>query len=764
MRGKGDSVSISMGVARLVGVLVLSGPACCLALELLSEDELSGVSGMSGLSTSLATPGITVSSASLKSDSGALAGGIEARGLTLYPYGAPTLTGTYQIDVGSTATTPGIALSAHLNSFRLGGSYSGVPTSGDTGFGLGLPADPARRFGAWTLVSNLDFSLAGQPFFGAPSSTTALNFSLGNAVLLYQQDWYYHSNITLNNLDFSWSMPAATVDADVGGLRIAGDATFHLGFDLLYKFNPDQNMTTVTANDRPLLNLDWSGTLYDSLVYVRAGGVWDTATDAGTSVAFNSAGTSLVNMPAGASGGINLGLRWNYRSSAGASNFTWRLGHAAVDREYLAFGDWRNLESATGPVAGRYGFDMPLVVLDALNAGAATNAGGSLCWGNTMTAAACSSGGGSLLSLLAGTVEGYPAEVNRSGAPLMMQLIRNGNLLAWSNSVLVGSFGNPSLNASYNWGLIYTLANINSNIYFYPGGSESDVAGGSRNNGILADVLFMSQSPNVAWAPDNSTNTNRWTYGSHFMIADTAAGQGIGLLGASFLLAADDTRIWLKNTWAGQASPSNWDGGIDIFSPRTRAELKGLFGGARLPGGWDLVKAANVDLNFEGLWNFRLSPGPAGTDDVLAYSAAIRFRCGNSSNPGCANNAFANSTGSAFASGNGSYISIEEPDRAGVDLRFADMSGDVAWAQGTMQLREADQTGTGKSDLTLSNKLLVGASAAARMNDAAAGAGLGAGGPAGRYFTSNVQFSGNTMLGWAIPAASMYASFTLRPQ
>lgn len=746
-------------------LLAMLAPAAA-AMSAMDEQELSAVNGQEGLRAVLATPAMTATSVQVRADAGnaTAVGGIQADGLTLYPFGGPaTLGGTYTLDVGagSQAALPAIAWLATINRFRLGGSYSGVPTPGNGGFVARASGDPARSFGSWTLVSDLQFELVGTPFYGIPDATTRLLLALNDATLLYQQNWYYHANIALSDLDFAWDMAAGTVDVDTTGLRIAGDTEFRIGFDLLYKFHPDQDMSTVTANDRSLFAFGWNGTLYDSLIYLRSGGVWNTAADAGTGATFAALPT------AGRTAGVNVGMRWNYKQNPatnlpGANDFRWRIGHAAGDREYLEFGDWRNLEQATGTVAGRYGFDFPLIVIDALDAGSATNAGGSLCWGNTMTGAACSGGGGNLLTLRAGTVEGYAAAVNRSGGATVMQLIRNGNLLAWSNAVKVGAVNKPALDTNYQWGLIYTLANINSNVYLYPGGSESDVAGGSRSSGVVGDVLFMTQSFGT-WPPDNATNSTRWSHGSHFMIADTAAQQGIGLLGASFLVAADDLRLWLKNTWNGQASPYNWEGGVDLFSPRTRAHMRALFGGARLPRGHDLVRGANIDMNFEGVWNFRLSPPPTGAD-LVAYSAAIRFRCGTTAPFGCRDNAFADATGSTIASGSGSYISIEEPGRAGVDLRFADMSGDVAWDQGVMQLRAADETGTGKPDLTLSNKLLLGASAAARMGDAATGVGLGNGGAAGRAFTSNVQFGGNHVLSWAIPAASMHASFVLMPK
>lgn len=775
---------------RVVAALSLLSPGLpAVAMTPLSEDELVQVSGQDGLDTAYSVPALTLDSWSLLSDAGVSgkAGGAMATGATLYPYGgAASLDGTLTLDVGasSNADAGALAIVSHLGPFRLGGPYSGAPTAGDGGFNAKLAGDANRSFGQWALVSGasgLDFIIAGKPFYGSPS-TTQLKLSLQDARLLYQQNWYYHANIVLDDIDFTWEMPAAIVDIDSDGLCLAGDATFSIDFDLLYKFHSDQNMSTVTANDRPLLQLGWAGSLLDTLVYLRPGGIWDTTTNQYTGATFSA-------LPAGRSEGINIGLRWNY-----ASDFIWRFGHASGDRELLQFGNWTSLEQATGPVSGRYGFDFPLIVLDALDVGDDTHAGGSLCWGSAMTNAACS-GGGVLVNLRAGTVEGYNTDVNRSGGATAMQVIRNGSLYAWANSITV-SANNGANEDTFPWGLIYTLGNIQSNVYLYPGGSESDTGGGSRNQGVLMDVLFTSQSFGD-WESNflttsggtcnavNGTgcnNSTRWSHGTHFMLADMAKQQGVGLLGSSFLLASDDLRLWLKNTWDGQNAPENYDGGIDLFSPRTRASLKALIGGVRLPRGLDLVRAADIDYNFEGLWNFRLSPTPADfageSGDFLAYSGAIRYRCGSTTAWGCLDNAFGASTGSAYASGSGSYMAFSEPGRPDVALKFADMSGDVAWTEGRIQLRARNDTcdpgadptcgpaksATAKPDLVIGNKLLVGKSAETRMGDAAAGSSLGSGGPAGRTFTSNVMFGNNHMLTWAIPAANMHASIVVMPQ
>lgn len=794
VRAEGMPSSVSFGLVRrslraIVQVATIcAGSQLVSAMALMTEDELASVNGQDGLEAVLSVPSIALASWRMDADTGVSGsvGGVAATGATVHPFGgASALDGTLALDVGANSLVGEGALAYvyHLNRFRLGGAYDGTPSSASDGFSSRLTGDADRSFGEWALVSGasgLDFSLVGKPFYGA-ASTTALKLSMMDARLFYRQNWHYHASIALDDIDFTWQMPAASVDIDSNGLRLAGNATFSLDFDLLYKFASDQDMTTVTANDRPIAHLGWQGTLQDSLVTLRPGGIWNTGTNQYTGATFSA-------LPAGRTEGINTGMRWNY-----ASDFIWRIGNASGDREMLQFGNWTNLEQATGPVSGRYGFDFPLIVLDALDAGSASNAGGSLCWGGPMTNVSCSSGG-ALANLRAGTVQGFNADVDRTGGATAMQVIRNGSLYSWANSISVSS-NNGTLVDTFPWGLIYTLGNIQSNVYLYPGGSESH-ATNSRKQGVLMDVLFTSHSfgdweKNYLIASGGScdpttgtgcVNTTRWSHGTHFMLADMDRQQGVGLLGASFLLASDDLRIWLKNTWAGQSAPANYDGGIDLFSPRTRASLKAVLGGVRLPRGHDLVLGTDIDYNFEGLWNFRLSPAPANyagdSADFLAYSGAIRYRCGSAIPWGCAGNVFSESAGSAYASGSGSYMAFSEPGRPDVALKFADMSGDVAWTEGRIQLRARNDTcnpgsdpacgpaksSTAKPDLVIGNKLLIGKSAEARINDAVLGSSLGDGGPAGRTFTANVMFGNNHMLSWAIPAGNMYASIVITPQ
>ncbi|MGH8493482.1 MAG: DUF6160 family protein [Moraxellaceae bacterium] len=817
-----------------LAVALAGFPIAGFALSALSEEELSGIDAQDGLTYSYSSAAISMSQYSLYTDTtdATKKGGIRANGMRMATTTGVNMASSWVLDAGAAtaSATPAISVVGHINRYRLGGTVANTGYTSTLVPSSAASPDAARSFGEWALVSDMDFSLQGKGLLADGGADLSLAFN--NAVLFWRQN-AGHATLTLNNINFLWKTLQGDVSVTAEGLRLASAQTeFRIALDAYYKNNADQNMTSISTNDRPGIRYSWGGTLYDTVLFERGGGVWDTSSTQATNVAFDTVtnGLSTLNLPAGRSDGVSLGLRWNYNAGGTtAGDFLWSIGHirpasrgtgdGSGDQEYLEFGDWRNLQQATGVVNGRYGFDIPMLAFDALAAGSATNAGGRLCWGNTMTNAACSAGGGTLLNLAAGTVSGYSTEVNRTGGALFMELIRNGNLLAYSNRVRVkhtddvtgvaavddaASNGGNADGSGYSWGLVSTLANINANVYLYPGGSESAGSTG-RNSGAMGDILFMSQSFGTWQTNDTATcndgntagcvNTDRWSKGTHFMLADTSQQMGIGILGASVLLAADDLRLWLKDTTA-DTSPGNLTGGIDLFSPRVRYNLAGLFGGARLPTGRDLIRVANIDMNLEGLLNFRLSAAPtdvqsgkkADSNDYLAYSGAIRLSCGSthstafgcgaiSAITGSTSNIFANSTGSVVASGLGSYIAIEEPGKAGVSLRFDDLSGDLAMTEGVMQLRAADNDNTSaapgssskystnRADLNIANKILIGASAATRLGDGVSGYDItGAGGPAGRPLTGNIRFSGNDIMSMAIPAASAYYSLTIRAQ
>lgn len=705
------------------------------ALEALTDAQMQHVAGQDGLSISL-DGDIAAQSLQWQVDSAAptYANALVSGPVAVQQVGiSPNLLRT-TIDAGASAGDAYIAVDAHMDRARIAMDS------------LTLESDPGRSFGRWVLYTPLSFQLVnrGVLFNDGSDNDASLYLGIESARWFYQQNWYYHANLTLDNLDFVWDMPSGSVGMQGDALRIAGDTDFRLNFDLLYKFHPDQDLETVTANDKPMINFGWQGRLYDAEVLVRSGGAWDGSEIGG---AYDQSARTE---------GLNLGLRWNYKKDQGdavtADDLSWLVGRAGGNHMLLEFGDWRNLQDAAG-VRVPWGFDFPSITIDAVAAGGAGP--GGICWGAGTHGSGCAGAGGQLLDLEIGHIDGFDGSINRTDGGALLHLIRDGNLLAYSSRVTASADGMAP--ESWNWGLIYTLANINTNIALYPGGSESDPGGGSRNQGMMADVLISTQSL------DGNVQGFNWEKGSHFMIADTCSAlsaacprgeinMGIGFLGSSFLLGADDMRIWLKNTWSGTAAPNNWDGGIDLMSPRARLQLSGILGGVKLPTGTDRADIASVDMNLEGLLNVRLSPPPDG-ENFLAYSAGVRLY------------PLANNSAMQLASGNGSYWSIAEPGRPEVALRFTNMTGDFALAEGRLEVMARNEKGQGEPPmLTLENKILVGASAAGRLADATNGIALPGGGPAGKVLQSDVFFGDNALGRVVIPAATLKSSISLLPK
>lgn len=716
------ALSLASGIVLILPVI----PA--FAMEALSEGEMSSIQGRDGVTVTLNNAtGITAQQFSIQVDTptAAQAEGVYMNNLLLTQTGTADDWLTTKVDVGSDAAGDAyLSIDSHLDTSRF--SFSSM-TLGD---------DPVRSFGEWALVGGVDFRLVNRGFFYDDdiNKPASLYFSLNDARWFYRQNWSYHANLAFDNLNFVWDMPEGSIGITSEGLRIFGDVNYQLNFDLLYKFDPDQDMATVTPNDKRMLNFGWDGTLYDTELLVKSGGIWD-----GTEVAGAYDTTARTQ-------GINLGVGWNYKKNQGdavkATDLRWQIGQAGGERMLLEFGDWRNLQDASGNRVP-LGFDFPNITLDVVTAG---NGPGGLCWGEGTHGSGC---GGKMLELQTGLINHYSSYVNRADGSALMAAIRDGNLLAYSNQVTVSS--TTMAPETYNWGLIYTLANIDANIAMYPGGSLSHVdhANGaySDNQGFILDVLLMSQTLDGA-----GNQGQNWTKGTHFMIADTdpAVNMGIGMLNSNFLLASDDLRVWLKNTPA-DSKASAYAGGIDLLSPRTRMQLSAELAGVDLPDGSNKVGIADVNLNLEGGVNFRLSPPPPG-ENYLAYSAAIRLY------------PLTDTGDSTLASGEGSFWSIAEPGRPDVELRLAGIEGDISIEDSKIELYERDYGGNGESPkLELSNKLVFGASAANRLAEGVVGI-EPAVGNFGQAVKSDIYFGADRLGQLVIPNGSIRTTIGLLPQ
>lgn len=708
------------------------------AMSVLEDGDLSDVSGQDGLVVYLdSTSAITATQLDVTNDPGtANEATLRLQGLSLSGVNltgssvggvANPLQGQFTLDVGGNGTDPAVALSLQMQRSRF--RVDDVRHLGDT----------TKSYGTLVLDSPMELTVRNRGGIFNNSGTGAyLKLAFEDANLFYRQLWHQHPVMAFQNMDFIWEVPNGKLGLDTTGLVLQGDTYFKINFDWTYKFpihdGGEAQEFYISGNEKPLLNFGWEGGLKDAEVRIRTGGMWSGLT--GTPQRYNVDNKT---------GGINFGLRWNYYTSADATaqfpNFRWNVGEGEGSRVRLEFGDWTNLPGVA------YGFNFPLIAVDAIRS---QQGPGGLCYGGALMGPAgvgnaCTGTGRQFIELTPGNVQDWVAGAPLAPAagvdtPIISLAFRDGNLLSYARTVRV--LDDLGLNRSFQWGLIYTLANANGNIFLYPGGNNSDPGGGSLSRGIVADILLMTQSFNETGAIDTWNQGFNFSKGSHFVIADTnpAVNTAIGLVGVSALLASNDMRIMILPNWT---AGDHYNAGLDLTSRRTRLNLRGILGGFRLTGA-DLVQLAGAELNLEGAVNLRLSPALAG-QSYLGYSVATRLGA-------------ADGTGGAITSGEGSFLSLTEPSRPNAQLKAGSITGDVALVNGKIDLQNASEPGNDRPELVISNDILVGQTARDRVRYIDAGYNYEP------FKINNFQFSGQSLGSIVINAGQWYSSITLKPQ
>lgn len=633
-----------------------------------------------------------------------------------------------------------------------------------------------------------------------------------------------------------WGNPAATAGGRT--LTEADVIKLALDFEYLYK-DPGEHGEVddfvITNKNRGIMHFGWLGSAKDVELYWRPGGTWY-----GTE---NVSGVGDIYDVANKSGGLHFGGGWEFVDRAEALQigdpeleFRWQLGETSDvcpggtcsgtnasgnvnDKSRINFelGNWTfwGTPKYTSSYANNLhikpsSFYFPLIALDAING---NQGAGGFCWGfayngpaGTCTGASTADNPVQFVNLTPGHIgSAYPGALQHSGTNSTGGLaiyMRDAQLQAFSRNVRLlvrdGAGGLiPAKERNVDWGLIYALANVDANIYLYPGGNSYD-----QDTGIIADLMLMSQTFDET---DTLYQGNNWDHGTHLMIADTninglAAGSGgygetprnamgIGFLDTSFLLAANDTRILLKEQ-AGTADADYYSGGLDLASPATRFHYKATFGGGILPDdsgsygiGPRIVQGALIDFNLEGAVNVRFSPsnpndtwesavagqytGPLNdAKNYLGYSAAARFGGLNT----VTNGTEGTDGGLGFGNDNGygAYLSLGEPGRPDVVFRFANVEGDLAFDNGIIDIRSDDEDGDGKPKLIIANNMLIGRAAEDRVADGFDGIDVtryNNGGviPTGQEFKANLMLGDNTLGTAVIPSATVYSSITLAP-
>ncbi|EKF74101.1 hypothetical protein A11A3_10596 [Alcanivorax hongdengensis A-11-3] len=608
-------------------------------------------------------------------------------------------------------------------------------TNSDGRAGLGLDAtwnrmrmqmdsvsvsDDTRSFGSLAIDSAGRFALFGDGgLFNSSTDKARLILNIGNvdASGATPTDWtvanpgqiFYKMTDTgaqLDNFAFLLDMHEGTVGIDSDGLIVQsapGTRTdFNLTFDVL------ANAATpfeVNSSSLPLLYFGWRGGLDDFLFNLKSQGI--TLSD----------GTL--------SQGITTSIGFNL-----ASDFQFVAGEAGGDHSYLEFTKPQSLYKAADPDKKK-DVEFGSIALGAIPAGYAV---GNICYGGTNGVGQLTCGSGSQTPVM-GAQQSLGFTSTDSGLALVA---RDWGLHAYSSGVSYRDGTNSAWDVdNENWALIYTLGDLNSNMYLYP----------QSGAGIKMDVITAIQTL-------GTTPEDRWKNGTNFMIGDTDKNLAIGIMGADLLFAAKGMDIGL----------GLYAGGLKFSSDQgVRLQARGMFGGGDIPYMESPVNGSYIDVNLE-MDDFAFSILPALSRDAVLFGGFLSFAN--------LNNSFSNETYGAGGNHNGhddgTYISLAEPhfDKLDADLRLADITGDVEIPYrdtlanadeakgGVINLIPASDDATNhKPRLRIENRMLVGT--------AATKPGGGAGDP---LEIGRVEFGGKDLGSMIIPSAHIYSSITLEQQ
>lgn len=706
----------------------LSVPVSALAaLSPLSDDELVLVEGRDGIAMVLSADQIGSASTRLSvcpddTACGAYSGLDGSRvmldGLRMQKVGiggANPGVGQFSIastlDVGATSPTSDamLALSTSWDRLRV--------TSDETYIG-----NISNSIGAIALDSAGSFQLnAVNGLFNDASSEGKFYLELADADLFVRQGAAgVAPEVVFSGLDFLWDMPAGIVGIDSQGLRIRGDTNFKLSFNLLHDEVPATGFLIegyADGEDEPILFFGWEGTLLDTELRLGGRGSWLGGT-ALTGIAPNE-----LYDRSQASQGLTLSMAWDYDP-----NFVWMAGEVDTDglanEPLLRFGQWTRLPNTAQPVSQpaltTRSFDFPLIAIDVLR----QNRGpGGLCWGanweGPATSCAASVHGGQFLNIA-------PGETHQIAI-----LVRDGFLRAYSSDVRLIDPPNPDLH--YPWALIYTLGNIDANIYLSPDQRTP------TSVGVKADLLLMSQTFDV-FDEDGDGNTweqgANWGYGTHFMIGETDIQNAIGLVNASFLAAAD-------NLYIGLAGNGINIGDVTETNSPVRLALHGRFGGGDLPNLLQQVNIADVKLNLEmDRFNLTLSAPDFG-EYYAGYEITARLANTNIAN-------FSENT-SDNSTDDGSFLSFAEINRPQTDARLANATGWIGARNGRFQLKsDFDTPANVGPQLVIQNDLILGASVSGVATDV--------------FQIGRVEFGNRNLGSIVVPSGQWYSALTLQEQ
>ncbi|MZR62995.1 DUF6160 family protein [Alcanivorax sp. DP30] len=659
-------------------------PVTSLALQAMDDSALSGVTGADGVSVSFnSTTGISAERLEWITDDdglndGSCTGGIshqhactQLQNIALQGVGG-ALNQQWHVDVGSDGS---------------GNPYLGLSGSWDPqqleigGLTFETAADDAstRSLGSLALISSGQFALSnrGGPF-NAADNFAALNFSM-NGDLFYRQGGPGSAELSFANLfmDTRFTNGAAAGQTDatgrigIDGQGLVIDAPFaelNLGFDLAFKAAATDYDQAGRSN---LLRFGWQGGLVNPVWRLTPGGFgYNTYLNgADTYQDFDGSQTGQRSQ------GISLYTAWDFDS-----DFSLSLGEAGGNGTVARFSNWQRLGTAPGPM-----FALP-IIFDVFQGGVGP---AGLCAGSATSGVidqtSCTAAGG----------EWYANALPGADEAAFGILMRDGRLLAYNTLIEVEDPLAGGTVTPVDWGAAFTFGKLDADIFLYPYGRADGATVTTTDTGIRADINLVAQSPD-AWRRANSssaavraTSGNGWQTNTHFMMVDTQANTGVGFINGDIIYQARD--LFLRVTHGDSRYP-DLPGGLWLQTDNlAQYRFRALFGGGSMDDlSYDaLTKVSLIDVNLEtDQFLFALNPLPV---DGATGAAPIGFN--------------------GLLDLDGSYLRVGEISSPQSQFFVNDVSGRVAWRDGSIAMVSGQHTADGLPQLAISNDLDIGESA-----------------------------------------------------
>ena len=604
-----------------LSLMLAAGSVNGWCLDALSDEDMAAVSGRDGLVVSFT--GDTVTADRLRWDVDSANAVLPASNAYLDLEGV-TMTG-----IGADGATPGIPFTVSaafdVGADAGGDAYVNLDTTWTrTRFQVDAmrhEGDPTKSIGSIAFDSAGSLSLFGQgSFLNNLSNEASARLILNDGQMFFRQNG---SEFVADNIDVNVGFDSGSIGATTTGIRIA---TSRLDWNILFDMAFRESEATAFAGTGLMsyLRYGWQGGLTNFEARINGGGVWY--------------GGDLNNR----SEGLNISFRSDY-----ASDFEWLIGDAGGPETLLRFQNWAKLPGAA------YAINAPNITVDAINA----NQG---------------PGG---LTYQAGFYNVPP------DAGALALIVRDLSFLAYNTQVTIEDAPFPDL--VKQWGLVYTLGDLDANLYLYPGGRVS-------NEGARFDALVSVQSPGA------------WNQNSHFLIADTGADTGIGFLNTNFLVSRDDAYIEVVGFNDGDSTSCNGCGlRLDATAPTSdvRWRLNSQFGGGLLSDLSDPVRMVDIDLDLHAdTIDLLFSPPDLG-ETRLKFQWDMRLL-------------------------GDSYIAFSEPSAPDVKFTLGQISGDISARNGVIDIRSGNETADNAPRLVFEQDLLLGLTAGSqvlRINDLSIG-------------------------------------------